>query len=77
MDNAMDGNPVFAAAEAHHEAIGSIDAKDVTSAADYEAVNAALGPAAASVPTSEVMDVYSAWAEILNEAVPNKLVSTV
>ena len=73
----MDGNLLKATAEAHHKAIGSIDAKGVTSAADYEAVNAALGRAVASVPTSKVMDVYSAWARILNEAVPNKLVSTV
>ena len=39
MGNAMDGNLLKATAEAHHKAIGSIDAKDVTSAADavYEA----------------------------------------
>merc|ERR1712151_1242758 len=43
MGSAMDGNALKAAAEAHHKAIGSIDAKGVTSAADYEAVNAALG----------------------------------
>ena len=77
MGKAMDGNLLKATAEAHHKAIGSIDAKNVTSAADYEAVNAALDHAVAFVPTSKVMDVYSAWAEILNEAVPNKLVSTV
>jgi hypothetical protein len=73
----MDGNLLKDTAEANHKAIGSIDAKGVTSAADYEVVNAALGRAVASVPTSKVMDVYSAWAGILNEAVPNKLVSTV
>jgi hypothetical protein len=77
MGNAMDGNLLKATAEAHHKAIGSIDAKGVTSAADYEAVNAALDHAVAFVPTSKVMDVCSAWAGILNEAVPNKLVSTV
>ena len=39
MGNAMDGNLLKATAEAHHKAIGSIDAKGVTSAADavYEA----------------------------------------
>lgn len=77
MGSAMNGNLLKAAAEAHHKAIGSIDAKGVTSAADYEAVNAALGRAVASVPTSKVMDVYNAWAGILNAAVPNKLFSTV
>ena len=61
MGKAMDGNLLKDTAEAHHKAIGSIDAKGVTSAADYEVVNAALGRAVASVPTSKVMDVYSAW----------------
>merc|ERR1712232_1309413 len=74
---AMDGNLLKAAAEAHHKAIGSVDGAGVTSAADYEAVNAALGRALASVPTSKVMDVYNAFAGLLNPAVPNKLFSTV
>ena len=76
MGNAVNGNLLKAAAEAHLKAIGSIDARGVTSAADYQAVNAALGRAVASVPTSKVMDVYNAWAGILNTAVPNKLFST-
>merc|ERR1712056_105117 len=66
-----------AAAEAHHKAIGSVDAKGVTSAADYEAVNEALGRAIASVPTSKVMDVYNAFSGLVNPAVPNKLFSSV
>merc|ERR1711988_1959875 len=61
MGSSMDGNLLKAAAEAHHKAIGSIDAKGVTSAADFEAVNAALGRAIASAPTSKVMDVYTAF----------------
>merc|ERR1712190_8279 len=77
MGSAMDGNLLKAAAEAHHKAIGSIDASGVTSAADYEAVNAALGRVVASVPTSKVMDVYNAFAALVNPAVPNKLFSTV
>merc|ERR1711972_957397 len=77
MGMGMDGNLLKAAAEAHHKAIESVDAKGVTSAADYEAVNAALGRAIASVPTSKVMDVYNAFASIVNPAVPNKLFSTV
>merc|ERR1712107_666569 len=56
MGSAMDGNLLKAAAEAHHKAIGSIDANGVTSAADYEAVNAALGRVIASVPKNTVMD---------------------
>jgi len=77
MGAAADGNALKAAAEAHHKAIGSIDAKGVTSAADYEAVNAALGRVVASVPTSKVMDVYNAFAKIVRGTVPNKLFSTV
>merc|ERR1712048_798431 len=77
MGAAADGNALKAAAEAHHKAIGSIDANGVTSAADFEAVNAALGRVIASVPTSKVMDVYNAFSGLVNPAVPNKLFSTV
>merc|ERR1712087_131415 len=74
---AMDGNLLKAAAEAHHKAIGSIDGAGVTSASDFEAVNAALGRALASAPTSKVMDVFNAFASITPGAVPNQLFSTV
>merc|ERR1712056_162272 len=77
MGSAIDGNLLKAAAEAHHKAIGSINASGVTSAADYEAVNAALGRVVASVPASKVMDVYNAFAGLVNPAVPNKLFSSV
>merc|ERR1719218_523603 len=77
MGSAMDGNLLKAAAEAHHKAIGSIDGNGVTSAADYEAVNAALGRVIASVPSSKVKDVYNAFAGITNPAVPNKMFSMV
>merc|ERR1711956_137241 len=76
MGSAMDGNLLKAAA-AHHKAIGSIDGQGVTSAADFEAVNAALGRAVASVPTSKVMDVYNAFASVVDPSIPNKLFSTV
>merc|ERR1712178_493142 len=77
MGSAMDGNLLKAAAEAHHKAIGSIGGKGVTSAADYEAVNAALGKVIASVPNSKVMDVYNAFAKVVPGTVPNKLFSMV
>merc|ERR1711933_666940 len=64
MGAAADGNALKAAAEAHHKAIGSIDASGLTSAADFEAVNAALGRVIASVPASKVMDVYNAFGKI-------------
>merc|ERR1712050_719826 len=77
MGSAINGNALKAAAEAHHKAIGSIDAKGVTSAADYEAVVAGLGRVIASVPTSKVMYVYNAFAKLTPGDVPNKLFSTV
>merc|ERR1712050_405816 len=46
-------------AAAHHKAIGSIDAKGVTTLADYTAVNAALGKLVASVPQAQTMDVFN------------------
>merc|ERR1712083_1119350 len=67
-----------AAAEAHHKAIGSISgANGVTSKADWEAVNAALGRVFASVPESSVMDVYSAVSSITDAGVPAYLKATV
>jgi hypothetical protein len=77
MGASMDGKLLKEAAEAHHKAIGSIDAKLVTSAGDFEAVNAALGKVIASVPTSQVMDVFNAFGKIVNPVVPNFLFSSV
>merc|ERR1712107_399303 len=59
MGSSMNGDLLKQAAAAHHKAIGSIDASGVTSAADYEAVNAAIGRIVASVPKSKVMDVFN------------------
>ena len=71
----MDGNLLKAAAEAHHKAIGSIDAKGVTSAADYEAVHAAIGRLVASVPKTTVMDVYNSMAGVVDSTVTNNMFS--
>merc|ERR1719440_1961603 len=58
------------AADAHHKAIGSISgANGVTSKADWEAVNAALGRVFASVPESTVMDVYNSVSSITDSGV--------
>merc|ERR1712206_31645 len=62
---------------AHHKAIGSVDGKGVTSAADFEAINAALGHMIASVPTSKTMDVYNAFSAIVPKDVPSYLMGTV
>ena len=77
MGSKMDGNLLKAAAEAHHKAIGSIDAKGVTSPADYEAVNAALGRIVASVPKQTVMDVYNSMAKVVDPSVTNNMFSKV
>merc|ERR1712186_122620 len=75
MGASMDGALLKDAAKAHSKAIGSVDASLVTSASDFEAVNAALGKAIASVPTSQVMDVYNALGKITGSSVPNQLFS--
>merc|ERR1712178_417791 len=67
-----------AAAAAHHKAIGSISGPNgVTSQADWEAVNAALGRVFASVPESTVMDVYNSVSSITDASVPAYLKSLV
>merc|ERR1712176_357297 len=77
MGAAMDGAALKEAANAHVKAIGSIDATGLTSQADFAAINAGLGKAIASVPTSKVMDVYNAFAKVVPGMVPNFLYSTV
>lgn len=77
MGASMDGNLLKKAAEAHHKALGSMDAKLVTTLDDYTAINGALGKAIASVPSSQVMDVYNSVAKILNPVIANNLYSGV
>merc|ERR1712039_1051559 len=71
------GAAIKEAAAAHVKAIDSIDANGLTSEADFAAINAGLGKAIASVPTSKVMDVYNAFAKVVPGTVPNFLYSTV
>jgi len=77
MGSKMDGNLLKAAAQAHHQAIADIDATGVTTAADYEAVTAALGRLVASVPKSTVMDVYNAVGGVVGDSIPNYMFSKV
>merc|ERR1711988_1732833 len=78
MGAAMDGAALKEAAQAHVKAIDGVDAKGVLSQADFEAINAGLGKAIASVPTSKVMDVYNSMAKVIgNSPVPNYLYSQV
>merc|ERR1712153_45821 len=65
-------------AAAHHKAIGSISGPHgVTSAADWDEVNAALGRVFASVPETTVMDVYNSVSSITDSAVPAYMKSLV
>merc|ERR1712125_11098 len=78
MGAAMDGGALKEAAQAHVKAIEGMDAKGVLSQADFEAINAGLGKAIASVPTSKVMDVYNAMSSVIGSSpVPNYLYSSV
>merc|ERR1712076_350743 len=71
MGSQADPKLLKAAAEAHHKAIGSVSgANGVTSKADWEAVNAALGRVFASVPEATVMDVYNSVSAITDPGVP-------
>merc|ERR1719362_1876973 len=77
MGAAMDPKLLKAGVEAHHKAIGSAGSGLVTSQADYEAVNAALGRMVASVPESKTMDVYNSFSKLVSPDVPPYLMSTV
>merc|ERR1719281_1585568 len=77
MGSQMDGGALQEAARAHAKAIEGMDSKGVLSQADFTAINAGLGKAIASVPTSTVMDVYNEMAKLVGSSpVPNKLYST-
>merc|ERR1719396_290861 len=73
MGASMDGKLLKEAAEAHHKAINSMDAKLVTTEADYTGVNVALAKLIASVPTSQVLDVFNAFKSVIPGNVPNNL----
>ena len=78
MGASADPKLLKAAAEAHHKAIGSVSGPNgVTSRADWDAVNAALGRVVASVPKAQVMDVYNAVKDITDPGVPAYMKSLV
>merc|ERR1712187_368632 len=68
MGSAMDGAALKEASQAHVKAIDGVDAKGVLSQGDFEAINAGLGKAIASVPTSKVMDVYNSMAGVIGSS---------
>jgi len=77
MGAAMDSELLKAGVEAHHKAIGSMDARLVTSQSDYEGVLAALGRMIASVPEEKVMALYNDFGKLVDPAVPKYLMGTV
>jgi len=78
MGSAMDGAALKEAALAHVKAIEGVDSKGLLSPSDFEAINAGLGKAIASVPTAKVMDVYNAVGKVVGSSpIPNYLYSQV
>jgi len=77
MGASMDGKLLKDAAEAHHRAIGTVNAQGVTSATDYEAINAGIGKLIASVPKAQVLDTFKAFAAVTNPVVGNTQFSLV
>ena len=78
MGAAADPKLLKEAAEAHHKAIGSISGPNgVTSRADWDAVNAAIGRVVAWVPKAKVMAVYDSVKDITDPGVPAYMKSLV
>merc|ERR1719232_756598 len=75
MGASMDGKLLQEAAMAHSKALNSMDSNLVTTAADYQAVNAGIGKMIASVPSSQVMDVFNAFSKVVPPTVPNNMFS--
>jgi len=71
MGAAMDPKLLKDAAEAHHQAIGSVNDAGLTSEADYGQVNAALGKLIASVPQTKVIEVFNAFKTLAGPVVPS------
>jgi len=63
MGASMDSAALKSGALAHSQAIAHMDSKGVATLADYTAINAAIGHMIASVPASQTMDVYNAFAK--------------
>jgi len=76
MGASMDSKLLQEAAEAHHNAIGNIDRNGMTSAADWESINAALGKLIASVPAAKTLDVFNAFKSLTGPIVPINIFTT-
>merc|ERR1719313_1222488 len=77
MGAAMDSNLLKAGVQAHHAAIGTMNANLVTSEADYEKILEAIGRMIASVPAEKTMAVYDSFGKLVDPAVPKFLMGQV
>jgi len=73
----FDGKILKDAAEAHHKAIGGVGPTGVLKDTDFAAINAGIGKLIASVPKSQVLEVFNAWRDLAGPVVPTNLYSTV
>lgn len=77
LGTSMDSKLLQEAAQAHRKAIASMDAKLVTTEADFTAVNAAIGKLIATAPSPQVLATYNAFAGITAPDIPSKMISLV
>jgi len=77
MGAAMDSSLLKAGVQAHHAAIGGMNANGVTSQVQYEQILAAVGRMVASVPEAKTMAVYNEFGKLVDPAVPKYLMGTV
>jgi len=78
MGATMDPALLKAGVTAHHKAIGGVsESNPVLSQANFADICAALGRMIASVPESQTMEVYDAFASLVSPNVPPYLMSTV
>ncbi|CAE8604945.1 unnamed protein product [Polarella glacialis] len=67
MGASMDSAALKKGVLAHANAIGHVDSKGMIGLDDYQYINAAIGHMVASVPKSQVIDVYNAFADVVKK----------
>lgn len=76
MGAAMDGKAVKTGVKAHSDAIASINSEGVTSKADFQKINAAIGHMIASAGEAKTMAVFDAWKGLVPSEAPEFLRTT-
>ncbi|CAE8709083.1 unnamed protein product [Polarella glacialis] len=67
MGASMDSAALKKGVLAHANAIGHVDSKGMIGLDDYQYINAAIGHMVASVPKSQVIDVYNAFSDVVKQ----------